>query len=150
MAAAGFMAAGGGLKAYSALRQGNAEYQAQEMNAQVNEQNAALAESQALEDERKQRLMTKKLIGSMRANYGASGVTLEGSPMEVIEESAMQAELDALNIKHAGKARATQYRNQAALARYYGKEARTLGYLGAAGSLLGGAGDAFGTMGKRG
>lgn len=144
-AAAGIGILGGaGLSAVGAIRQGNMEAKAAEMNAQMNEQNAVLTEAQAREEERRQRIFARKQIGEMRANYGASGVTTEGSPMEVLEESAMQAELDSLNIRYAGAARSAQYRNQAKLQRFYGKEAKLGGYLSAAGSLLGGAGSFVG------
>lgn len=142
MAAAGAIGtvAGAGIKAYAAIRDGNLKAAAEDANAQSAEQNAQLTEMQAAEEERRQRILARKQIGDMRANYAASGVTLEGSPMEVLEESAMQAELDALTIKYMGKTRATQYRNQAAFSRYASKEYKFGGRLSAAGSILGGVG----------
>lgn len=145
--AAALVAGGAALGAVSAIRSGNAEYQAQQYNAQMAEQNAALAESQAAEEERRQRVLAKKQLGDIRASYGASGITQEGSPTEILEESAANAELDALMIRHGGQVRASQYRNQAALSRFMGKEARIGGYLSAAGSLFRGAGGVAGMTG---
>lgn len=132
---------GGILGGVGAIRGGAAEANAANYNAQVAEQNATLARQQAAEEERKSRVQSKKELGAARANYGASGITLEGSPLDSLEESAAAAELDALQIRHSGEVKARAFEGQANLERYRGKNAKTQGYLGGAASLLqGGAG----------
>jgi hypothetical protein len=76
-------------------------------------QNSALALSQAKEDERRLRVQNQMQLGDMRAEYGASGVTTDGSPLEVMKQSARNAELDALTVRHAGALKAWGYINQA-------------------------------------
>lgn len=138
MAAAALMllAAGGALQAYGQYQAGEAENRAAQLNAQVAGQNAALAIQQAAQDERALRVQGRKFLGDMRASYGASGVTMEGSPLEVMKESAAAIELDALNIKYEGETRALGFRNDARLERYRGEYAAAAGRLGAAATLL--------------
>lgn len=47
---------------------------------------------------RKQRLIARKTFGSIRAAYGASGVTMEGSPSDVLAENVAEAAYDAQQI----------------------------------------------------
>jgi hypothetical protein len=126
------------LSAVGSIQQANAQSSAAKFNARMGEQNAILAEQQAAEDERLQRLKGRKAIGATRAGYGASGVNLEGSPQDILEESAAAIELDALKIRHEGQIRANAYRSGAALDRAQGSAARTSGYLSATSALLGG------------
>lgn len=122
-------AVGSTLGVIGAIRQGNTEKAAGDFNAQLAEENAAQAQSQAQEEERRHRISSKKTIGDIRASIGASGVTLEGSPEDILAESAANAELDALNIRHKGALRGSAFREEAKLQRFYGKQARTAGYI---------------------
>lgn len=138
-AAAPFLTGGfAALQAVGAIQQGQAAKAAANYNAQVADNNAAMARAQAAENARRQRIMGAKALGSIRAGYGASGVTLEGSPLDVLEESAMNAELDALSIEHAGLVKSLGFQNEAALDRFGGRNAARAGYMGAASALLGG------------
>lgn len=115
------------------IHQGQTDYAAGNYNAQVAEQNAIQSEQQAAEEERRFRIQSKKQLGDMRASYGASGVSMEGSPSDILGESAATAELDALTIKHQGAVKAQAYKQEAVLQRFYAKQGRLAGYLGAAG-----------------
>lgn len=127
------------VQAYSSIRQGQAAKEAGEYNARQAEEAAAQTREQMIQDERQLRAMARKHIGETRASYGAGGVTMEGSPMAVLEESAANAEADAQAIKRGGMARASAYERDAAMSRRSGSNAETTGYFGAAGSLLQGA-----------
>jgi hypothetical protein len=136
--------AGGALSAFGSLYQGKAEAAAQEFNARVSENNAKMAEAQAAEEERRVRVGGAKAIGDMRANFGASGVvTSEGSALDVLEESAMNVELDALSVRYQGHAQALALKNEAFMARRAGKQAKLMGKLGAASSVLGAGANAY-------
>lgn len=89
------------------------------------------AKQAARENARRQSIEARKRIGLMRANYGASGVAIEGSPLDVLEESAANAELDRLTILQGGSIEAGRYRAA-------GKAAMVRGIGSAAGDLLGG------------
>jgi hypothetical protein len=95
------------------------------------DQAADQAKQAARENARRQSIEARKRIGLMRANYGASGVTIEGSPLDVLEESAANAELDKLTILHGGSVEAGRYRAA-------GRAAFAQGIGSAASDLLGG------------
>lgn len=128
--------AGDAVSALGAFNQGKADEIAGNYNAAAAEQNATYTIEKAREDERRQRVVSKKFIGDIRAGYGASGITTDGSALDVLEESAGNAELDALTIRHEGALRAAAYRSDANYERAAGKNARKSGDLKAAGYLL--------------
>jgi hypothetical protein len=78
-------------------------------------------------------------MGSIRAGYGASGVTMEGSPMEILEQSAMNAEMDRQNILYGGELKASGYESTAGLELMRGEHAVTSSYYNAGSALLSGA-----------
>lgn len=143
----------GVMSAASALSSGQSQSSAAQYNAAVArnnaivaQQNAQIAADQAAADARRQRDQAIKEKGKMRAAYGASGVTVEGSPLDVLEESALNAELDALITEYNGGLRARAYQNQAVaelntatLEDMRGEAALSGSYTSAAGSLFGGA-----------
>lgn len=99
--------------------------------------NAALAEMEAAENERRSRRESSALIGRSRAVAAAQGTTLEGSPMLIIEDTAAEAEIEALHVRKGGSLRAAAFGQQA-------KAAQTTGLFNAGASLLGGAATAIG------
>ena len=128
-----FITAGGSV--FGALQADKAA----EDNAQMAELNAFLAIKQSKEDARRIGVLASKVISAQRAAYGASGVTLEGSPLDVIEESAANAELDILTAKQQGKAAAFGLSQQAEQYRAEGRTAKTLGFINAGASAFSGA-----------
>lgn len=137
---------GTGMSVAGALSQANVARATGEYNAQLAEQNAVLAGQQAAEEERRFRVASRKQLGAMRAAYSASGVELEGTPMDVLAESAYVAELDALTIRRGGEASAAALQSQATLDRLYGRAQQQGGYYSAASELLSGAAGAYGTF----
>lgn len=123
-------------KAAGSVAEGNAARNAGEFNAQIAENNARLSRQQAAEDERVFRVSSRKELGSIRSGYAAGGITSEGSAQDVLEESAANAELDALKIKHGGEVRAKGFEADAELSRAKGEAAQTSATFSAAGSLL--------------
>ena len=135
--------------------------QAADYNAKVARQNAIYAEQAgqqqrqiAAENERRQRLRTEKLLGAQRAGYGKAGVTMEGSPLEVMGETATQGELDALNIRYGGEVgaynanvQASRYRSQASFYDFESGRTMATGMIGAGTTLLTGVAKAAGYWG---
>lgn len=124
--------------AASAARQGEAAKAAADFNAQVARRNAQIATQQAEADAARQKQVAFKKIGEMTAAYGASGVTLEGSPLDVLEESVRTAEQDRQNILYKGKLRAMGYESDADLYNLSGENALRTGQENATGILLSG------------
>lgn len=135
--AAAIAAAGAIKKGQSAKKQGD-------YNAKIEERNAAVARDQANAAALRQQRSANKIIGGMRAAYGAAGVSVEGSPLDVLEESAGQAELDRLTILHNGELKAIGAIDNAALDRARGAEAESSGYVNAVGKLF----SAYGSKGS--
>jgi|GEM_PF-1916027 len=142
-AAIPFLMAGGAvISAAGAMSAAKAQAQAAEYNAQQSTTNATMALDQARANVASHQRQTAQVQGSLVAGVGASGVTMEGSPSDVLQMSVANASLDEQNITYAGRVKATGYYNDAALSRFSGKTAIQQGYYNAASSLLTGAGRA--------
>jgi hypothetical protein len=135
------MLAAGGLRAVGALASGQAESNAAKFNQQISGQNAEIAGQQTEADIAALRRQSYKTLGGIRSAVGASGITLEGSALDVLEESSYQAERDVQRRKYAGELQASGFRNDAALYGAQSRAARTTGALKASAVLLGGYAD---------
>lgn len=133
------MLAFGAVQAVSSIKQANAAQEAAEFNAQTAQQNAQLAREKGVEDERIYRIQSRKAMGEIQSGYAAAGLSLEGSPSDVLAEAAANAEHDVLKIQQGASLQATMFEREAGQQRKKGGYAMTAGYLGAAGSLLSGA-----------
>ena len=131
-----------GIGAYSAIAQGQAAEDAAKYNAKVNENNARSAEYQAQAEAQQVRRRNAAILGRQRAVLSKSGVTLSGSAEDLMYDSAVQGELEALNVLYAGNVQSGYYQSRARLSRFEGANARTAGYYGAASSVLSGASSA--------
>lgn len=136
--------AAGAMSAVGTVYSAQSTSRAAKYNEAVSQQNAVAARDSARVEEQRQRMQSFKQIGSMRANAAASGVSLD-SFADVLADSETNAELDALLIRHGGELQARGYENTAALEDYRAKTAKTSGYIGAAGDLLGGAARGYDT-----
>ena len=137
-----FQAIGTAFSVIGALNQGQQAADAARYNAAVAQNNATAARQQAAANAEAQARRARQQIGSMRAAYGASGVSLEGSPLDVIEASAAAAEMDRQNILYSGELRAGGYESTAGLELMRGDNARTGSYFSAGSALLKGMGSA--------
>ena len=160
------------VSAVGAIASGNAQASAQRgqatmeaYNARVMEQNAANARETAQNEravasqqEDEQRRRARAVIGSQAAAGAQSGVANTGSQALSLEDSATQAELDALNIRYEGqmRSRATElqaqgFDQQAEMSRMASSQAkrnatasRIGGYIGAGTAMLKGASSYYG------
>lgn len=137
------------LKTMGAIHQGKAEQAAADYNAQLADRNALITTQQTEAAKLQQKRDSAKHIGGMRAAYSASGVSLEGSALDVLEESASQAELDYQNIGYQGELKRMGFESEAAMERMRGKNAVRAGYLKASSILLSDMGSAFAGAPKR-
>ncbi|MDP3939805.1 MAG: hypothetical protein Q8R92_16935 [Deltaproteobacteria bacterium] len=144
--AGGVLLAGTALTVISAISQASSARKASEYNAGIAERDAGIAREQAARDADAQKRGTLRAIGAARAAYGASGITVEGSPLDVLESSAAAAELDRQNILYKGELRAMGYQETAALDRARGKAATRQGYMQAGSAILMGAGKYYGSQ----
>lgn len=113
--------------------------------AKVADYNAEIAGQQAGVAEDAQRRKAREFLARQRAAIGQAGIGLTGSSITLANQSATEAELDALNIRYEGTLRRTGFLNDAAAARARRKAAGRSGYLRAGAQLLAGASSAYGS-----
>jgi hypothetical protein len=123
--------------AYSAVQQGQAQKKAADYNRQVAENqaawseynarveadqirqqaeiyeyNAVLSEQQAERDAEAAEERKQKLLSAQAARYGKAGLMLEGTPLEVMSISAMEADKDIESILYEGSLEAWNWRTR--------------------------------------
>lgn len=132
------------MSANAQKEQGEAAKKTAEYNAGISRRNAEISMDQAATDAEAQQRDARRRAGAMRAGYGASGVTMEGSPLDVLEDSAITAELDRQNILYKGRIRALGFEDEATLYDMSGSNAEKQGNSRATATLVGGLGNAAG------
>lgn len=146
------MAALGSIKQGQAQKaQYDAQANAAEYNATVARQNAQVAGAQANAQEEQQRRKFRSVQAEAIAGLAQTGTALDGSNADVLQQSALANELDALTIRYEGQMKSRGLLAQADLdtlsaqaSRRAGKDARTAGYLNAGAQLLSGGSKAYG------
>lgn len=116
---------------------GKATAAAESANAQA-AQDAAALEAQQI------RRTNRLRLGSQRAAAAKSGVLIEDFE-GVIDDSAIQGELEALSAIYSGATQASYYRSRGSIAKLEGKNAKSASRLQAGATLLGGLGSVAGT-----
>lgn len=148
-------AIGTGMSVYGQIQQGEqakemADYQAAigEQNAQISERAARDAEERGRVAEQQQRLKTSQMIGTQRSALASSGVQVDaGSALDVVADSAMIGEMDALTTRQNAEREAYQLqlqaynaRTQAGMTTMAGNNAASNAMWGAGSTLIGGLG----------
>ena len=126
------LAAGTAISAIGAIQQGQNAAAASDYNARLQERNATIQRQQSQENARRQERINRKRIGSKR-NALVS--------LDVLEDDAMEAELERLSILYEGGIGAETSQLNADLMRQRGQAGRQAGAFSAAGTLLAGAGE---------
>lgn len=127
-----------------------ADQHAANLNARESERNAELTRQQAEEDARQFRLSFRRDQARNVAQIGASGIKLEGSPLEVLQDNNIAAERDFQNIKAGGEQRRESYLRQARIYRETGSANAAAAETQSAATLLGGAANIYSTGSKSG
>lgn len=115
-------------------------------NAKVAKNNAISAQRIGRAEEMKQRRDAYRRMGAMRAAYGAAGVNLTGSPIDILADSAMEEELDALTIRYNYNSQAQGYQSQSMLDRRRAQSALYAGGFEAGTTLLTGGAGVYSSM----
>lgn len=135
--------AGAGVSAYSAVAAGENARETADYNAKVAENAARDANERGAIAAAEQRARTRQMTARQNAAMSSGGLDAStGTPLEIQTETAGMGELDALRIVNNAQRQAAGLNAQADLDRFKGNAARTAGYFGAAGSILGGLGSA--------
>lgn len=152
--------AGTAMSAVGMVQQGQAakaqaNYQAAVMrnNQTLAEYAAQDAEARGAEAEQQHRQKVAAFKGSQRAALAANGLDLtSGSPLDLLSDTAMLGEQDALTIRAnaqreawSARAQGANFGAEAGLLQARGTAAQQAGYMGAGASLLSGASQVAGS-----
>lgn len=130
--------AGTALSAGGALVEGQQQKQMADMQAKAYEQQAQ-ADAQASAFEQAQEKHKQDLLQAQaRAQVGASGVAVAGSPSEVLAANARQNQLDLKAIQYGSTLRQNNLNTQASISRFSGSQAATASIFKVGGSLASG------------
>jgi len=131
------------LSAYGKVQEGQAAGNVADYNAGVARQNANLAASIGAARESAVRSQNRAALGTQASALSEAGIGLEGSAADVMRQSTINAELDALNTRYEAQLQARNFDVQATQSDYEARQARYRGYVGGATSILSGASNLY-------
>lgn len=142
MGMGGALFAGGtAFSAVSSVNSGKINKQIAENNATVLDWQANDVQAVAAQNEKLQRIETRRVIGSQRARLGAQGIEIDdGSALDIQVDAARIGELDARTIRANAAMEAWGIRAGATDQRYHGYLMEKEGTTAAIGTILGNAG----------
>jgi hypothetical protein len=114
-----------------------------EYNAKLAERQGKEAQAAAAHEEKQHRKAGSRLKAKQRMGFLASGVTLEGTSLDFLEEQAAEIETDALMIRRSGMAARQAGQSGAAIERGLGRSAILQGKNKRRASLYSAAGTGF-------
>ncbi len=129
--------------AAAAIYQGQQASSAANYNAELAAQNATAATQQSQQDAMLAQAQSTQQLGAVAAAYGGSGVTNEGSALDVLSSSASNAELTRQTILYQGQVKAAGYQDEEALDAAQASNDATGGYFTAMGVLAKGAASTY-------
>lgn len=135
-------AAGTGVAAYSAVKQGQAAKEAGRATQEAENANALAAQQQAAYEAGQVRRRNLLRLGEQRATAGKSGVLIDNSAGDVIYDTSIQGELEAQAALYSGATSASYYRSRGSIARLEGKNAASASRIQAGSTIIGGLGRA--------
>lgn len=139
----GLSLAGTAVSAAGQVAQGEQAAAMGQLQQQAYDQQARNTQSAASFEQDKERRKSELVAANARAQVGASGVALSGSPAEALIANAGESELDIQAIQWNSGMKQDQLRTQGSLARYSGDAAQTAGYISGASTLLSGGAQAI-------
>ncbi len=135
--------AAAGVGAYSSIQAANASERVGRLNSQADQTNAIVSKQQGDAEAVSIRDRNKRIQAAQRVGFLKSGITLSGSALDVMYDSSLEGELDALNAQYKGQ---IGYYSNMSKSQIDSEEAssRATAYrYQAAGSILSGTGDAL-------
>ncbi len=130
--------------AAGSIMSGMAAANAANAQAAAYQRQAALERQQAAFNADQQESKAIRLISQQRAGFLSAGVSIMGTPMDVIEDTTRETDLDVQAIKYNGEIKAQNFEMQAAAYRAKADAAQVSGFTGAISPLVkgfGGGGD---------
>ncbi len=133
------MSMGAIIQAAAEWRKGVAGFEQSTYNARVAKQNARIAEADGAAEQAAIRREARAAMGSAIAQQGASGIQLgTGSALDVLNESALNAELNAMAARRVATIRGQGLRAEAKMHRRSATQALIGGAIGAGSEIYSG------------
>ena len=132
-----------GFDMIGSIATGMANSKAAKAQAKVAEMNRDIALRQNALDVSRQRQRNRFNAGANRASVANSGLTFDGSAVDIMNSNAVQDELDVLLTKYEGDKAAWGYSTGAAFARAESNNAMVAGFLNAGSKLAQGYSDGY-------
>lgn len=123
-----------GIGAKAKANQESANYKAQ---AENEKRQAAVVQTTGAYKAQRQEDQVQRVLGQQRAAYAGSGVALSGTPLDTIEESAVEGALDVAAIRWNTDAEATTQRQNAAVSTASAKATKKAGNLAFISPIIG-------------
>lgn len=142
----GAQAVGTTISARAAKQQAESDAIMHEYNAMVDEREAAAVRRASLDEQLIRRKEAKRLGKKQRALYAKAGVRIEGSPMEVMLESAIAQAEDIALLAREKDLGAKRLMSRAGLSRFKAKAAKRAGKLDVMSELFKGIDDMTGSF----
>ncbi len=133
-------AIGTGVSYYGQKKAGDDAKDAAKANAAVERNNAIAAQQQASLEAGQVRRKNLLRMGAQRAAAGKSGVLIDDSAGDVIYDTAIQGELEALSVAYSGATQSNYYNSKSRIAKWEGSQAKSAANLNAGATLIGGLG----------
>jgi hypothetical protein len=112
---------GTGVSVYGQRQAATAADQTAKYNAKLQNQQATQTGLVAAENARRKTRENARIIGAQRAAIGASGLSMEGTPLAVLGETAMMLQRDILDIGFDSANQSRQLQAAARMSIYEGK-----------------------------
>lgn len=129
----------GAVSAVGAMQSASAEAQAADYDKATALRNRNATFEQTAAEKGDQMAENRRRVASIRTAYGAAGVDLGGSPLDALQDTAIEQNLDVAKIGYQGELRALGYTDTANMADARARAARRAGPLSAAAAFLGAA-----------
>lgn len=136
------------VSAYGAHQAAKSQEDVADYNAKVARNNAIAAKNSASYDADRLRDRNKRLRATQATSYLKAGVTLEGSAQDVMYDSALEGEMDALSVVYKGQLEINSQGAGADIYKMQGGAARQTGQYAVASSVLSGVGSAGSAYGS--
>jgi hypothetical protein len=135
---------GGGISIAGDLEQGKIDAATAETNRRIAAAQANDALLRGSIEETRYRREIAQIVGAQKAAFGQRNVTVSGTPLDLLSDTAQLGEEDALTIRNNAAREAWGYRSQANEASRWGANQQRNAYGRAAGTLLTSGAQAYG------
>lgn len=127
---------GAGIETAGKIGQGKQDEATAETNRRLSEAQAQDALLRGTKDEARYRRQVAFIAGQQKADFGARNVTVSGTPLDILSDTAQIGEEDALTIRNNAAREAWGYRNQASEASRWGANQKANAVGSGIGTLL--------------